>query len=61
MNEAKIINLYDLNETIAADYLKQFEYPWEALGGISDYIVSLSKTLDLSEYDKIGEDIFFFF
>src|SRR5574344_1362732 len=58
MNEAKIINLYDLNETIAADYLKQFEYPWEALGGISDYIVSLSKTLDLSEYDKIGEDIF---
>ena len=48
MNEAKIINLYDLNETIAADYLKQFEYPWEALGGISDYIISLSKTLDLS-------------
>ena len=28
--------LYDLNQTMAGDYLKKFTYPWEALGGISD-------------------------
>lgn len=57
MNEAKILNLYNLEETIACDYLKQFEYPWEALAGISDYIIALGKTLDLNEYNNISENI----
>ena len=35
MENAKISNLYDLNETIAKEYLEQFTYPWEALKGIS--------------------------
>ena len=30
MENAKISNLYDLNETIAKEYLEQFTYPWEA-------------------------------
>ena len=29
-----IEQLYDLNHTLAADYLRQFTYPWEALAGI---------------------------
>ena len=33
MENAKISNLYDLNETIAKEYLEQFTYPWEALKG----------------------------
>lgn len=57
MEKIIITNLYDLNETIAADYLKQFTYPWEALAGISEYIVKLGATLSLDEYDKAGEDI----
>lgn len=57
MNEVKIINLYNLEETIARDYLKGFEYPWEALAGISDFILSLGKTLSLDEYDKISDNI----
>ena len=57
MEMITITNLYDLNETIAADYLKQFAYPWEALAGISEYIVKLGATLSLDEYDKAGEDI----
>jgi hypothetical protein len=32
----KIDNLYDLDKTIAAEYLSKFEYPWEALAGIKD-------------------------
>ena len=34
----KISNLYNLNETIAKEYLEQFTYPWEALKGISEFI-----------------------
>lgn len=57
MEEAKIINLYSLDETIAKDYLSKFTYPWEALKGIKDFILELGKTLDESEYNKQGEDI----
>ena len=45
MEQFTIENLYDLNETIAADYLKIFKYPWEALAGIKDFIVKLGNTL----------------
>ena len=31
MENAKISNLYDLDETIAKEYLEQFTYPWESL------------------------------
>lgn len=46
----KISDLYDLTHTLAADYLAGFDYPWEALAGISDFILALGKTLDMSEY-----------
>lgn len=41
----KVIDLFDLSHTIAGDYLKGFTYPWEALAGISELIISLGKTL----------------
>ena len=56
-DKIKITELYDLNETIAADYLKGFEYPWEALAGIKEYILKLGETLPADKFDKIGEDI----
>lgn len=56
-DKIKIIDLYDLNETIAADYLKGFEYPWEALAGIKDYILKLGATLSEDKFEKRGEDI----
>ena len=40
-----IEQLYDLNHTLAADYLRQFTYPWEALAGISDLILEIGKQL----------------
>ncbi len=40
-----IENLYDLTHTLSAPYLKQFTYPWEALKGIKDFIISLGSTL----------------
>ncbi len=56
-DKIKINELYDLNETIAADYLKGFEYPWEALAGIKEFIVKLGETLPVDKFDKIGDDI----
>lgn len=57
MEHAKIVNLYDLTQTIAGEYLARFTYPWEALGGIADYIREIGPTLDSDIYEKIGEDI----
>lgn len=57
MENAKIKNLYTLDETIAKEYLERFEYPWEALDGISNFIKELGETLDPNVYEKMGEDI----
>ena len=57
MENAKIVNLYSLNETIAGEYLARFEYPWEALKGISDFIKELGPTLDSDIYEERGENI----
>ena len=57
MENAKICNLYDLEQTIAKEYLEQFIYPWEALKGISDYIKTLGPTLDPEKFEQRGEDI----
>ncbi len=48
----KIQDLFDLSHTAAAAYLKQFEYPWQALEGISKLILSLGSTLSQEEYDQ---------
>ena len=40
-----IHDLYDLDHTLAKDYLSQFTYPWEALKGIKDLILALGPTL----------------
>lgn len=41
----KIIDLFDLKHTIASAYLAQFTYPWEALSGIGEEILSLGEML----------------
>ena len=55
--QTKITELYDLTHTLAAEYLSRFEYPWDALAGISDFIVELGNSLDEKEYEKRGENI----
>ena len=57
MNNVKITELYDLTHTIAADYLKQFTYPWEALKGIGELISSLGNQLNPDEYDNPAENV----
>lgn len=57
MNNVKITELYDLTHTIAADYLKQFTYPWEALKGIGELIISIGNQLNPDEYDNPAENV----
>ena len=57
MENAKIVNLYDLSQTIAGEYLEQFTYPWEALSGISDFIRKIGPTLDPEKFEQRGQDI----
>ncbi len=57
MHNVKITELYDLSHTAAADYLRQYTYPWEALKGISSFIIELGKTLSPDEYDNPSENV----
>lgn len=52
----KIKDLYDLDHTLAKDYLSNFEYPWEALKGIKEFIIELGKSLD-DDYAEIKENV----
>ena len=38
-----IKELYSLEHTLASDYLSSFEYPWQALAGIKEFIIELGK------------------
>ena len=57
MENIKITELYDLTKTIAADYLNKFTYPFEALKGITELIISLGEKLDSSVYERRGENV----
>lgn len=57
MKELEIKELFNLKETIAADYLSGFRYPWEALGGIADFIKRLGAALPSEEYDCPSENV----
>lgn len=48
--------LYSLEHSLAGDYLSQYEYPWQALSGIKEFIASLGKTLNDS-YEEVKENV----
>ena len=48
--------LYSLEHTLARAYLENFEYPWEALKGIGDMILSLGQTLG-EDYTEIAPQV----
>ncbi len=52
-----ISELYDLTHTAASGYLTSFQYPWEALCGISDLILQLGAQLDPEAYQQTAPQI----
>lgn len=57
MEECKINNLYNLEETMAKKIFEGATYPWEVLAKINDFIIELGETLDKEEYEQRGENV----
>ena len=53
----KIKDLFDLEHTMAKEYLEGYTYPWEALKGIKDMIIELGKKLPADEYEEVSENV----
>ena len=51
-----IKDLYDLDHTLAREYLEQFTYPWEALKGIKEMIIALGATLG-DDYEEVQPQV----
>ena len=52
----KMTELYDLEHTLARNYLEQFEYPWQALKGIKTLILELGPELG-EEYTQVSPTV----
>ena len=50
------LELYDLNHTMAKAYLADFTYPWQALKGIKDLILTLGETLG-EDYEEVAPTV----
>ena len=57
MEDCKISNLYNLDETIAKPLLEKYTYPWEVLPHIEEFILELGKSLNKDEYEQLGENV----
>ncbi len=54
---ALIKEIYDLNYSMAAELLNKYEYPWEVLPHISEFIKELGEKLPADEYKLIAENV----
>ena len=57
MEELKIKNLLNLDETISKEVFENSTYPWEVIPKISELIIKIGKSLDLNKYEKKTENI----
>lgn len=57
MESAKISNLYDLGETIAAELFEGKTYPWEVLADIKEFIIKLGESLPKDKYEERAEHV----
>jgi len=57
VQDIKIASLFDLSHTLAKEYLQNYTYPWEALSGISDLVISLGSALSAEEFDHPMENV----
>ena len=52
----KAADLFDFTHTRAGDYLQNFQYPWQALAGLKDFILSLKSKLG-GEYIEVSPEV----
>lgn len=56
-SQLTIPNLFDLSQTQAESLLMRFQYPWEALPHIKEFILALGPNLPKDEYEEIKENV----
>ena len=52
----KTKDCFDLSHSLAGDYLKKYEYPWQALSGIKELILDLGNQLG-DEYEEVQPQV----
>ncbi len=57
LEQYKITELFDLEQTIAKKFFLEVTFPWEVLPQIGKTIVELGEGLSEEEFDKIGENV----
>lgn len=51
-SDMRICELYSLEHTMARELMEEYEYPWEVLPHIGDFIRKLGESLPKAEYDN---------
>ena len=57
ISDYKTEKLFSTEESIAIDFIKKYEYPWEILPHIKEIIAEIIKTLS-DDYMVFGENVF---
>ena len=53
----KTQEMFDLTHTLSAPLLSAFEYPYEALPHLRDFLIELCRTLPRSLYEEVAENV----
>lgn len=56
-NQMRIKDLFNTEHTIANQLMDKYEFPWEVLSEIGNFIRSMGEILPENEYKKIGHNI----
>ena len=56
-SQLTVEKLFDLSQTQAETLLNRFQYPWEALPHIKEFILALGPSLPKDEYEEIKENV----
>ena len=56
-SQLPVAKLFDLSQTQAETLLNRFQYPWEALPHIKEFILALGPSLPKDEYEEIKENV----
>ena len=56
-SQLTVAKLFDLSQTQAETLLNRFQYPWEALPHIKEFILALGTSLPKDEYEEIKENV----
>lgn len=57
MEECKNEQLFSIEETMAKRLFTTFQYPWEVLAEIGNFIMEMGPTLDPERFEQTGENV----